>query len=94
MEKLIEKVNKLKKELDNTQQVKEIRKLILKIQENKELITKIDLYNQTRKEALRTEIYSDDDYIKYREAETNLNILILELNSKLKIINNKGKCKL
>lgn len=94
MEKLIEKIDKLKKELDTSKEVKDVKLLRKKIQENKELITKIDLYNQTRKEQLKKEIYSNSDYIKYKEAETNLNILILELNSKLKKINNKGKCNL
>lgn len=94
MEKLIEKVDKLKKVLDESEEVKEIKELTKKIQENKELMTKIDLYNQTRKETLKEEIYSNSDYIKYKQAETNLNILILELNSKLKKINNKGKCNL
>ena len=86
MEKLIEKIDKLKKELDTSKEVKDVKLLRKKIQENKELITKIDLYNQTRKEQLKKEIYSNSDYIKYKEAETNLNILILELNSKLKTL--------
>ena len=94
MEKLIEKIDKLKKELDTSKEVKDVKLLRKKKQENQELITKIDLYNQTRKEQLKKEIYSNSDYIKYKEAETNLNILILELNSKLKKINNKGKCNL
>ena len=31
-------------------------------------------------------------YKEYKEAETNLNILILKINKELKKINSKGKC--
>ena len=92
MEKLLEKIEILKKELNNTKQVKNIQKLNLQIKENKQLLNKIQIYNQTRKELLRQEILSDSLYKEYKVAETELNILILQINSKLKKINNKGKC--
>lgn len=92
MEKLLEKIELLKKELNNTEQVKNIQKLNLQIKENKKLLNKIQIYNQTRKELLRQEILSDNLYKKYKVAETELNILILQINSKLNKINNKGKC--
>lgn len=92
MEKLLEKIEILKKELNNTEQVKNIQKLNLQIKENKKLLNKIQIYNQTRKELLRQEILSDNLYKEYKVAETELNILILQINSKLNKINNKGKC--
>ena len=57
MEKLIEKVEELKKYLNNTPQIQNIIKLNRKIKENKELLDKIEKYNQTRKEELKQEIY-------------------------------------
>ncbi len=92
MEKLIEKVNELKQILDETPQVKKIKDLNKKLQENEELLNKIKLYNQTRKENIKEEIYSYELYKEYKQAETELNILILEINSKLKKISRKGKC--
>ena len=57
-----------------------------------QLSNKIKLYNQTKKESLKEEITSNELYKEYKKAETELNILILQINSKLKKISNKGKC--
>lgn len=92
MEELIEKIEALKVCLDNTEEVKSIKSLNLKVIENKELSNKIKLYNQTKKESLKEEITSNELYKEYKKAETELNILILQINSKLKKISNKGKC--
>lgn len=92
MEKLIEKINNLKNALDNTQEVKNLLLLNAQIKKNHELLDKIKIYNETRKESLKEDIYSNELYQNYKKAETDLNILILEINSKLKKINDKGKC--
>ena len=89
MEKLLEKIENLKEELNKKEEIQEIKKLNL---EHERLLHKIKLYNQTRKEELKDEIYTDEIYQQYKVAETNLNILILEINAKLKKINSKGKC--
>ena len=57
MEKLIEKVEELKKHLNDTPQIQDIIKLNRKIKENQEWLDKIEKYNQTRKEELKQEIY-------------------------------------
>ena len=92
MEKLIEKVETLKKHLDDTEQIQTIINLNRKIKNNKELLDKIEKYNQTRKEEIKQDIYMIELFQEYKKAETELNILILELNTKLKKINSKGKC--
>ncbi len=92
MEELLEKINYLKKELDNTEQVKKIRRLNSLIREDNELLKKIELYKETRKESLKKEIFDISLYQEYKKAETELNILILEINSKLKKISSKDKC--
>ena len=94
MEKIIEKVEVLKSYLNDTPLIQEIIKLNRKIKENKELLDKIEKYNQTRKEELKQEIYMIELFQEYKKAETELNILILEINAALKKINDKGKCKI
>ena len=94
MEKIIEKVEVLKSYLNDTPQIQEIIKLNRKIKENKELLNKIEKYNQTRKEELKQEIYMIELFQEYKKAETELNILKLEINAALKKINDKGKCKI
>ncbi|CCY79937.1 unknown [Mycoplasma sp. CAG:877] len=92
MEKLIEQVEILKKSLDNTTEVKNIIILNKKIKDSKELQEKINEYKERLNNNLKEEIYNDSLYKEYKEAETNLNILILKINKELKKINSKGKC--
>lgn len=92
MEKLIELVEILKKSLDNTTEVKNIIILNKKIKDSKELQEKINKYKERLNNNLKEEIYNDSLYKEYKEAETNLNILILKINKELKKINSKGKC--
>lgn len=92
MEKLIEQVEILKKSLDNTTEVKNIIILNKKIKDSKELQEKINEYKERLNNNLKEEIYNDSLYKEYKEAETNLNILILRINKELKKINSKGKC--
>lgn len=92
MEKLIEQVEILKKSLDNTTEVKNIIILNKKIKDSKELQKKINEYKERLNNNLKEEIYNDSLYKEYKEAETNLNILILKINKELKKINSKGKC--
>lgn len=92
MEKLLEKIENLKEELNKKEEIQEIKKLNLQLKEHEQILNKIKLYNQTRKESLKDEIYAEEIYQQYKLAETNLNILILEINTKLKKINSKGKC--
>ena len=82
----------LKKSLDNTTEVKNIIILNKKIKDSKELQEKINEYKERLNNNLKEEIYNDSLYKEYKEAETNLNILILKINKELKKINSKGKC--
>ena len=63
-----------------------------KIKDSKELQEKINKYKERLNNNLKEEIYNDSLYKEYKEAETNLNILILKINKELKKINSKGKC--
>ena len=51
-------------------------------------------YNVTQDEELKKKILANKLFNNYKEKETDLNILILELNRKLKEISDKGKCNL
>lgn len=88
----MEQVEILKKSLDNTTEVKNIIILNKKIKDSKELQEKINKYKERLNNNLKEEIYNDSLYKEYKEAETNLNILILKINKELKKINSKGKC--
>lgn len=94
MEKLIEKVEKLKLELDEHPCIKDIKKLNQEIAKDRELIDLIKTYNITSDESLKQKITSNELFKIYKEKETDVNIIILAINQKLKEITNKGKCNL
>ena len=94
MEELFEKINELIKVLDETKLIKNYKKVKEETLANKELKKLIEKFEYTKDERIKYEIINNDLYKKYKHEETELNILILEINSKLKTITNKDKCDL
>lgn len=92
MEELLNRLDKLKKELDNLPLFKELDLCIKNINNNKELVEKIENYNLTKNNSLRLEIYSYKEIQEYKEKENELNLMILEINKRLKTITNKRSC--
>ena len=86
MEELIEKLEVLKKDLDETICVKKIKTLVKEIKQDKELITLIEKYNYTKDERIREKILENQLYREYKHQEAELNFLILEINQSLKSI--------
>ena len=92
MNDLMEKVGNLITSIDETKQVQDIKSINEKIMEDKELLDLIKKYQETQDEKLKEKIINNKLFSDYKEKETELNILILDINSKLKNINDKGKC--
>ena len=92
MNELIEKVENLKQSISELDKIKGIKELNKEIIKDKELLKKIEEYNRTQDEKLKKEIINNELFKKYKVLETDINVLILEINSKLKQINDKGKC--
>ena len=94
MNELMEKVDNLIDTIDNSKQVKDIKNINEKIMQDKELLDLIKRYNETYDEGIKEMIINNKLFSEYKHKETELNILILEINSRLKEINSKGKCSL
>lgn len=94
MEKLIEKVERLKNALDEEQVVIDLKKLNSEIKTDEELNKLLTEYHNSPSETLRNNLIQNSKIRKYKEKETELNILILEINSNLKQITKKDKCSL
>ena len=94
MEELIEKVNNLIDSIDNSEQVNDIKDINEKIMQDKELIKLIEKYQKTQDEGLKEKILNNELFSAYKEKELDLNVLILDINSHLKEISDKGKCSL
>lgn len=91
MEELLDKISKLKEELDKSREVQNIRLLNKKISGDKKLLEKIKEYKISGKEKIKSEINSSKLYREYKSGETDLNILILKINNKLRKINSSNR---
>lgn len=92
MNELIEKVENLKKSIDKTTEVQDLLCLNKEILKDKELLSKIKEYQVTQDERIKKEIIKHPLFLKYKEKETDLNILILKINQELKKLKDKGSC--
>ena len=81
METLIEKVNELKTSLSNTKEVLDIKELNEEIKKDKKLIELLNEYHMYPKEETKKQILDNELFRKYKEKETDLNLLILKINS-------------
>lgn len=91
METLIEKVNELKYALEKTEEVKEIKKIQEEMKKDKTLCKLLQEFKQSNKEQTRQEIYTHPLFQKYKESETNLNLLIWKINNQLTSIRTSDK---
>ena len=92
MEELIEKIEQLKVSLDNTDTIKEIKTLTKSL--DPELLEDIEEYKRTGREDLKEKIINNPIFREYKKKETDLNLIILEVNKRLKeLTGNERKCK-
>ena len=86
------KMDNLIESLDSTDLVKDIKELNKKIEEDQELSKLLKEYNNYPTKELKEKIMNNELFREYKVKETDLNILIMEINSKLKGISNKDGC--
>lgn len=92
MEKLYEKLDNLKEVLNETETIIKLKKITEKVMQDKELLKQIEDYNYTKDERIKDKILNNQTFREYKHQEAELNLLILEINSKLKEITKKDKC--
>lgn len=92
MNELIDKVENLKRSLDESQEVQDLLRLNKEIMQDKDLLSKIKEYQINPQESLKQEIIKHPLFLKYKEKETDLNVLILMINQELKKLKDKGSC--
>ena len=87
-----EKIEELLKLLDNDERVIKLKKLKKKLFLDQELLDKVsrlqhlDIYSDEYKE-LKKELFLNQDYV-----ENEIQLLILEMNQRLKKLTNERKC--
>lgn len=90
MDKLFIKIQNLKNELDKLKVIRNLNHYNNLIINNEILKMKINKYNKVHNRDLLFEIYTYEEIKRYKKYETELNLLIISINRKLKIITNSG----
>lgn len=93
MEELIVRVNNLIDTIDNSDIVKEIKISNERVMNDKSLLKLLEDYNKTQDEKIKEKIISNDLFQEYKLKETDLNIMIMSINQKLKAISKERSCK-
>lgn len=93
MEELIEKTKNLISNIDKLDQVKKIKSLNKKILNDHKLRKLIEKYDYCKDENLKRSIIDNKLFKEYKLNETDINLLIMDINSRLKSINGKKGCK-
>ncbi|MBR3211167.1 MAG: hypothetical protein IKF71_04450 [Bacilli bacterium] len=92
MNELIEKVDNLKKELDSSPLITSVMEALEMTKKDKELSKLLKEYEENPKEELKEKILENKTFQTFKIKETELNLFIMELNQKLKMISKKGTC--
>ena len=92
MEELILKVNNLIDTIDNSDIVKDIKKYNDKVMKDEKLLKLLEKYQETKDEKTKEEIMSNKLFQEYKLKESDLNIMIMSINQKLKAISKERSC--
>lgn len=93
MEELIEKLENLKKSVYDTQEVQEYLQAKRALFSDKLLIDKLEMYHENFDIKLKKEIINSPSFLAYKEKETAVNLLILEINQEFRKIKGNYHCK-
>ena len=93
MEELIEKLEQLKKEISSLDIVEELHKRKDEVMNDSSLVEKIEEYKKHPEESLKKEIISSPSFLAYKEMETEIDLLILQINQEFKKIRKSYDCR-
>ena len=92
MKELMNRVDNLTKELDSSTLMSSLQDALKEVKKDKKLMSLLEEYSYYPTEKIKKKILENDTFQKYKVQETELNLFIMEMNHKLKIISDKGSC--
>ncbi|MBP5679360.1 MAG: hypothetical protein J6X28_06015 [Bacilli bacterium] len=92
MNELMDKIDNLKNELDSSSLVLDIKEIQKKIRMDSHLMGLLEEYSVHPRDEIKSEILESNLFQEYKLKETELNLFIMEMNQRLKVISKKGKC--
>ena len=97
MKKINNKVDELINILNNDSRIKRLYELKVELNNDKSLMSKIeslkilDQYSTECKD-IKLDLFKNPKFVEYKELENEINILILEINQKLKTLTDERSC--
>lgn len=97
MKEIIRKTDELLELLDLDERIVKVQKYKQKLLENKDLLSKIEklrdlnIYSDEYKK-IKLELFRDADFVEFKHYENEINLLIMQINQKLKQLTDKGGC--
>ena len=97
MKKINNKVDELINILNNDSRIKRLYELKVELNNDKSLMSKIeslkilDQYSTEYKD-IKLDLFKNPKFVEYKELENEINILILEINQKLKTLTDERGC--
>lgn len=97
MEQIEKKIDELLEILEQDSTIMELKKCKKRILNNQEFLDKIkklqqlDIYSDEYMN-LKIELFQNPDFIEFKHLENEINLLILEINNKLKLLTDGRSC--
>ena len=92
MNELMEKIDDLLIALDDCSVIQELKQKKECVMKDEELLHKVFEYQNKPTLSLKEEIFKNKNFQEYKHYEAECNLLIMEINHRLKEIHHKGKC--
>lgn len=101
---MIEKQNEIINDIDNLEEVKRIKELKEKINNNKEYLSLLEEFNKNKKiyekentlneeiTKLRSKLFEIEELKEYLNIQTNIRLLLVQINNIIKSIVNDKNC--
>ena len=92
MNEVMEKTSILLEKLENSETIKNIKRVKNEALKNPHLLSLLKEYEETQAENIKEEILKNPLFKEYKEEEIELNLFIMSMNQELKKIKGKGDC--
>lgn len=97
MKKINNKVDELINILNNDSRIKRLYELKVELNNDKSLMSKIESLKKldqysTKYKDIKLDLFKNPKFVEYKELENEINILILEINQKLKTLTDERGC--
>lgn len=101
---MIEKQNEIINDIDNLEEIKKIKELKEKLNNNKEYLSLLEEFNKNKRNyekentlneeiiKLRNKLFEIDELKEYLSIQTNIRLLLVQINNIIKSIVNDKNC--